>query len=117
MVDPRDKEPCQKGQPNFNLYHFLNHMNMVHQFAWLLGKVTSVDEQIIGFQGKHKEKARITYKAEGDGFQCDTMCQDGFTLGFFFRNHPAPKKFTAQGLSPLYSRVMSLFDFLKDRNF
>jgi hypothetical protein len=115
MVDPRDKEPCRKRQPNYKVDHLLNHMNVVNQSAWLLGEVISVDEQTIGFQGNHKDKLRITYKAEGDGFQCDAMCQDGFTFGFFFRNHPAPKKFTAQGLSPLHSRVMSLFDCLKDK--
>ena len=74
----------------------------------------SCDEQTIGFQGNHKDKKRITYKAEGDGFQCDALCQDGFTYQFYFRNEPAPKRWKKLGLSPLHSRVMALFDTLKD---
>ena len=31
------------------------------------------------------------------------------------RNDPAPKKYLKQGLSPLHSRVMSLFDVVKDK--
>ena len=84
--------------------------------AWLLGEVFSVDEQTMGFKGNHVDKLRITYKKEGDGFQCDALCQDGYTFTFYFRNQPAPKKYLDQGLSPLHSRVMAMFDCLCDEN-
>ena len=58
---------------------------------------------------------RITYKAEGDGFQCDALCQEGYTYNFYYRNQPAPKKYLDQGHSPLHARVMWLFDGLKDK--
>jgi hypothetical protein len=46
--------------------------------AWILGRVFSLDEQTIGFQGHHVDKKPITYKAEGDGFQHHALCQDGW---------------------------------------
>ena len=41
--------------------------------AWRLGRDISGDEQMIGFRGRHVDKLRITYKVEGDGFQCDAI--------------------------------------------
>ena len=53
----------------------------------------------IRFQGSYKDKRRITYKAEGDGSQCDVLCQEGYCYQHYFRNDP---------------RVMWLFDSLRD---
>ena len=61
------------------------------------GAVFSVDEQTMGFKGNHVDEIRITYKKE-------------------FRNQPVPKKYLDQGLSPLHSRVMAMFDCLCDEN-
>ena len=44
---------------------------MVSMSAWRLGRDISGDEQMIGVQGRHADKLCITYKVEGDGFQCD----------------------------------------------
>ena len=66
------------------------------------------------FQGQHKDKQRITYKAEGGGFQADALCDEGFTYQVYMRNDPAPNKYLKQGLPPLNSIVMSLFDAVKD---
>jgi hypothetical protein len=68
----------------------------------------------MGFQGNHKDKKQITYKAEGDGFQADALCQSGFTYQVHMRNDPAPKQYLSEGLSPLHSRVMALFDSLEN---
>jgi hypothetical protein len=46
--------------------------------AFDLRKFISIDEQMIGFKGK----LQISYKKEGDGFQCDTICCDGYTYSF-----------------------------------
>ena len=83
---------------------------------WLLGVCFSIDEMTIGFQGHHSDKLRITYKAEGDGFQSDALCQEGFCYQIFMRNDPAPKKYMKMGLSPLHSRVMYLFDSLEEKH-
>jgi hypothetical protein len=71
--------------------------------------------QTIGFQVHHKDKLRITYIAEGDGFQCDALCHEGYTYTFYFWNQPAPKKYLDQKISPLHARVMYMFDSLKER--
>jgi hypothetical protein len=113
VQNPLIQPPSRKTNPNFKVDHFLTWIRTVGMTAWSLGETFSIDEQTIGFQGKHQDKLRITYKKEGDGFQCDALCQDGFTYSFYFRNHPAPKKYIDQGLSPLHSRVMALFDCVK----
>jgi hypothetical protein len=43
-------------QPNYKVDTLLNHMNRVNQSAWLLGRNNAVDEQTIGFQGRHADK-------------------------------------------------------------
>ena len=75
----------------------------------------SIVEITIGFQGMHKDKRRITYKTGGDGFQCDALCNYGFTYQVYFRNEPADKKLVQQGMSPLHARVVSLMATLKDK--
>ena len=84
--------------------------------AWQLGCDISGDEQTIGFQGHHADKLRITYKPEGDGFQCDAICDAGYTWTFFFRNMPAPQKWIHLGYSPLHSRILAMFDQLEEKN-
>ena len=43
------------------------------------------------------------------------MCDDGYTYQFYFRNDPAPQQYLKKRLSPLHSRVLSLFDSVNDR--
>ena len=68
----------------------------------------------MGFKVQHKDKKRITYKAEGDGFQSDALCQEGYTYQIWMINDCAPSNYLKQGLLPLYSRVMGLFDSIED---
>jgi len=89
--------------------------NVVAWTAVNLGRHCAIDEQTISFQGRHMFKLKISYKAAGDGFQCDAICQQGFTYAVFFRQEPAPKKYLDMGLSPLHARVMWLCDQLKDK--
>ena len=88
-------------------------MRNVSMAAWKCGRIISVDEQTIEFQGRHGAKLRITYKCEGDSFQCDALCDDNYTFTFYFRHDPPPEKY-AKKPSPLYSRVMALFYGLED---
>eukprot|EP00957_Ditylum_brightwellii_P054179 4103445-Ditylum_brightwellii.AAC.1 len=82
--------------------------------AWILRKKFSVEEKIIDFQGNHINKLGITYKAEGDRFQCDLLYQSGYTYTFYFRNQPTPK-YLEMGLSPLHAHCMSSFDCLEHK--
>ena len=68
------------------------------------------------FKGHHHDKLRITYKAEGDGFQADSICDDSYCYQVYMRNDPDPKKYLKQGISPLHYRTMDIFDSLKDDN-
>ena len=112
IQNPAIETPSKDAVPNWKVKPFLEWMNYFYPTVWSLGGPFSVDEMTMGFQGRHGDKKRITYKAEGDGFQADALCQCGFTYQVHMRNDPAPKKYLAQGLSPLHARVMGLFDSL-----
>ena len=66
------------------------------------------------FKGQNSEKLRITYKREGDGFQCDCIADNSYTFTLYFSNQHAPKKWLEKGYSPLYSLCMDLFDLFMD---
>ena len=108
--------PChdRDGFPNWKVRPLLQWINFVGPIAWSLGRNISVDEMTMRCKGTHRDILRITYKAEGDGFQSDALCQDGYCYQHYMRNEPAPTKYTSKGFSPLHSRVLSLFDSLKD---
>jgi hypothetical protein len=57
---------------------------------WVLGKWVAIDEQTLGFQGALETKLQISYKLEGDGFQCDAVCKAGYTYLFYFCHGPPP---------------------------
>jgi len=115
IQDPVRAAPPRKQKPNWKVDPFIKHINETAQASWLLGKVASGDEQTMGFQGRCSDKKRINFKNEGDGFQNDAICDNGFTYAVYFRNEPAPQKYLKQGLSPLHARVMALFDALPDK--
>ena len=70
----------------------------------------------MNFKEHHCDNLGITYKAEGDSFQVDDFCDDGYCYQLYMRNDPSPKKYLKQGLSPLHSQTMALFESLKDNN-
>ena len=134
LTDPRVLPPPKKANPNFKLEEFFDYMKKKSKESWqpgiitftfilfmltssLLGPNGSVDEQTIGFQGKHVDKLKIKFKRAGDGFMCDAWCDAGFTYTFYFRNEPAPKKYLRLKLSALHARCLSLFDDLPDSNY
>ena len=53
--------------------------------GWRPGKKLSLDEETQGFKGRSSLVTRIKYKREGDGFQADCICDDGYTITFWFR--------------------------------
>jgi hypothetical protein len=59
----------------------LNHCARKH---WIPGRWVAIDEQTIGFKGRSGMKLKISYKREGGGFQCDALCDEGYTFSFFF---------------------------------
>jgi hypothetical protein len=107
--------PPKATHPNFKVDPFLAHMQKVSMRAWDCGPNLSGDEQTIGFKGNHCDKQRVSYKREGDGFLTDALCDRGYTFSFFFRNVPVPRKYNVERKnSPLHSRMLFLFDTLRD---
>ena len=60
--------PPTTTHPNWKLDPLLKHAMRVSKEVIVVGQNISVDEQYLGFQGSRKDKQRITYKKEGDGF-------------------------------------------------
>ena len=113
---PYKPVPPIKTHPNWKVNPFMRHLNNTFIQAASLPENLSVDEQTIMFHGMSKLKSRIKYKKTGDGFQCDSICANGYTVTFFFRYQPAPTKYIEKGLSPLHSRILFMFDQLKNEN-
>ena len=70
----------------------------------IMVKWISVDGQTISFKGRHVDTFRINYKKEGDGFQCDAICADGYTFSVYFRDVASPQQLPDNGLCPLHAR-------------
>ena len=71
--------PSKSKCPNWKVRPLITWMNYIFPKAWKLGREFSIDKMTLGFQGRHKDKRRITYKRAGYGFQCDALCENGFT--------------------------------------
>ena len=101
--------------PLWKVQHLLDELNDNAQRMWIPGKWVSIDEQTLGFQGRSGIKLRISYKKEGDGFQCDAVCDDGYTFSFYFRDGDPPTlpaEFKDSDLSPTAQRVVWLALYL-----
>ena len=115
-VNPMLNVPSRDTHPNWKIHPFLKHILNVSKEAVFLGRNLSCDEQTVGFQGNHKDKQRITYKKEGDGFLADCICSDGYTYSFHFRHQAASRKITDTfKCSPLHARVLGLISQLPDK--
>jgi len=97
--------------PLWKVQHLLDKLNENARRMWIPGKWVSIDEQTLGFQGRSGIKLRISYKKEGDGFQCDALCDDGYTFSFYFQHGDPPTlpaDFKDSDLSPTAQRVVWL---------
>jgi hypothetical protein len=74
----------QRLNPLWKVQHLINKLNKQAKDMWVPGIFVAIDEQTIGFQGQLGMKLRISYKQEGDGFQCDAVCDSGYTFSFYF---------------------------------
>ena len=116
-VYPAEITPPQKTHPNWKVQKLFRWAIIALKQYIYLGQRLYVDEQIIGCQGRHPDILLINYKAEGDGFQCDSVCADGYTYSLYFRNQPAPKLLLDLVMSLLHSIVHSLWDQIPSKNY
>ena len=100
---------CKK--PLFKVERLLNHINDQSMKYWETGINLSIDEMTMGFQGRHKDKLRITCKKIGDGFQADSLCDKGHCCQFGFRHDDQPENEAKCGS---HKRVTWLADKLKN---
>ena len=75
--------PMRKSHPNWKIQVLLRHAIIVSKDAIFLGSSLSIDEETMGYKGRHPEILHINYKKEGDGFQCDALGYNGYTYTFF----------------------------------
>ena len=90
LYDPRSAMHNAAKDPLWKIRLLLKQLNKQCMEMWITGKFVSVDEQTIAFKGTSGMKLRISYKKEGDGFQCDAICDRGYTFSFFFRHGDPP---------------------------
>jgi hypothetical protein len=91
LADYRDNPSVkQKEDPLWKVRQLIDELNKQAKDMWIPGKWVAIDEQTIGFQGALSMKLRISYKREGDGFQCDAIFDRGYTYSFWFRHGPPP---------------------------
>jgi hypothetical protein len=76
--------------PLWKVQYLLDELNDNAAKMRITGKCVSIDEQTLGFQGRSGLKLRISYKKDGDGFQCDAVWDEGYTFSFYFRHGDPP---------------------------
>ncbi len=112
MVDcPDGPKAQQRAFPLWKVRVLVDHLNKQAKDMWVPGKWVAIDEQTIGFKGALGMKLHISYKREGDGFQCDALCDRGYTFSFWFRHGPPPNlgpEMRDLALSSLSCRVVWL---------
>jgi len=99
----------QRKNPLWKVQCLINELNKQAKDMWVPGIFVAIKEQTIGFQGQSGMKLRISYKREGDGFQCDAVCNSGYTFLFYFRHGELlnlDEKFKHLDLSPTARRVV-----------
>ena len=67
--DPDIDPPNRSLYLNLRVRPMLMWLKLFLPLVWLLGLAFSVDDMIMGFNFKHKDKLRIMYTNEGGGFQ------------------------------------------------
>ena len=73
--NPREQ---QRKNPLWKVQRLIDELNKQAKDMWVPGIFVAIDEQTIGFQGASSMKLRISYKREGDGYQCDALSEDGY---------------------------------------
>ncbi|KAL7502757.1 hypothetical protein ACHAXN_000661 [Cyclotella atomus] len=86
----QDPAVLQKNDPLWKVASILEETRKNSQRCWTTGWYVAIDEQTIGFKGKHGLALQITYKREGVSYQCDALCEARYTYSFYFRHGDAP---------------------------
>ena len=77
-------------------------MMRVKKYGIHIGQSVSIDDMDISFQGLHKDKQKVTHKKGGGGFSVHSLCAEGYTCLWYFRNQLAPRMWIGYELSLLH---------------
>ena len=92
MYNPRKYPKAYSAKHSlFNVRRMLQHLQRNFELQWDLARYLSINEQTIGFQGRHKDKLQIMFKDSGDVFQPDAVCDCGYTYYLIYRNDDIPE--------------------------
>ena len=83
-ANPAIDPPSRDKHPNWKVRALIKWINMISPEAWSCACQIAVDEMTMRFKGMHRDKLRITFKAEGDGFMADALCDDGYCYQIYF---------------------------------
>ncbi len=84
-------EMLQAKDPLWQVAPILIELPKNLEHLWVTGKWVAIDEQTVGFKDKHGLDLHKTYKKEGNSYQCDALCEDGYIFSFYFCHGDAPK--------------------------
>ena len=87
----------KKQAPKHKADYFFSRIIQVSINALEPGSNLSFDDQDANFQLHQEDKQRVTFKRAGDGFLIDAVCEDGYTINFYPKNLPPPKKWIEKG--------------------
>lgn len=114
ISDPFYQNKGEKRGKLGKLQELEQHMKTLCEKLWRTGYKGSLDEQTIGFSGRSALKIRIKCKAEGDGFQCDSYCEEGYTFTWEWRMEDHAPFF--EGCSPLHTRCLMILSRVHNSN-
>ena len=101
--------------PNHKVDHIFSHLIQVSTEVFDPGSNLSSYKQYTSFQGHHADKQWIKFKHTGDVFLIDAVLGDGYTINFYMRNEPPPKKLIEKGYSTTHSQIIFMLDILPDK--
>ena len=76
---PHKPVPPMSSLPNWKVDMFMLHLNNVFIQTVVLPEKLSVNEQTIQFHCTSELKSLINLKRTGDGFQCDSICNNQYS--------------------------------------
>ena len=88
-------------------------MDLLFPLICIIGVNFSMDEMTMCFKGQNTDKIRMKYKGGGGGLQRDALFQKIYMYQILMCNYPVSKTHLYKSLSPLYFRVMALFDVVE----
>ena len=83
---------------------------------WFYLNTFLLTKKLIIFHGASEFKSRIVFKKSGDISQEDSFCSNEYTFTFNFQHQKPLESYIDQGLSPLHTWIIFMFDQFKNKH-